>query len=214
LFSKAIGGLVMLIHSDGTTRSTDTPTGTPRKVVSVLGDVVTLDGAVFADADGSGLGDEMYLVYYEPTTLVAIDNPQTGLVGSFAITGHGSFCARSIGVNLTNDHEAANYCYGTDSLSAPYFIPANRMTAEITFEANWDEKMLALFNSVQSFEGKELTIVLGDAAGRRLQIDIPKAFFQIPSVAIPDTGSVPVSFSGNAYQTSIDAADELSVHYK
>lgn len=214
LFSKAIGGLVMLIHSDGTTRSTDTPTGTPRKVVSVLGDVVTLDGAVLADADGSGLGDEMYLVYYEPTTLVAIDNPQTGLVGSFAITGHGSFCARSIGVNLTNDHEAANYCYGADSLSAPYFIPANRMTAEITFEANWDEKMLALFNSVQSFEGKELTIVLGDAAGRRLQIDIPKAFFQIPSVAIPDTGSVPVSFSGNAYQTSIDAADELSVHYK
>ena len=214
LFSKAIGGLVMLIHSDGINRSTDTPNGTPRKIVSVVGDVVTLDGAALADADGSGLTDEMYLVYYEPTTPTAIDNPQTGLVGSFNITGHGTFCARSIGVNLTNDHEAVNYCYGSDSLSAPFFVQANRMTAEISFEANWDERMLALFNSVQSFEGKELSIVLGDAAGRRLEIAIPNAKFQIPSIAIPDTGSIPVPFTGNAYQSAFDAEDEISVHYK
>lgn len=214
LFSKAVGGLVMLIKSDGTTRSADTVDGSPRKIVSVVGDVVTLDGAVLADADGSGLADEIYLVYYEPTTPLAIDNPQTGLVGSFAVTGYGSFCARSIGVNLTNDHEAANYCYGSDSLSAPFFIAGSRLTAEVTFEANWDEKMLALFNSVQSFESQELQIVLGEAAGRRLQIDIPTAIFQVPSVAIPDSGSVPVPFTGTAYQSTFDAADEISVHYK
>ena len=214
LFEKAIGGLVMIIKSDGLSRSTDTPDGTPRKIVSVVGDVVTLDGAVLADADGSGLADEVYLVYYEPATPVAIDNPQTGLVGSFAITGLGTFCARSISVNLTNDHELVNYCYGSDSLKAPFYVAGNRMTAVVSFEVNWDESMLKLFNSVQSFEGQELKIVLGDAAARRLEIDIPKAIMAIPSVAIPETGSVPVTFEGNAYQTSFDAGDEISVHYK
>lgn len=213
-FSKAIGGLVMIIKSDGITRSTDTPDGTPRKIVSVVGDVVTLDGAALADADGSGLADEVYLVYYEPITPVAIDNPQTGLVGSFAVTGYGTFCARSISVNLTNDHELVNYCYGSDSLKAPFYVAGNRMTAVVSFEANWDETMMKLFNSVQNFDGQELTIVLGDAAGRRLQIDIPKVIFAVPSVAIPETGSVPVTFEGNAYQTAFDAGDEISVHYK
>lgn len=213
-FAKAIGGLVMIIKSDGITRSTDTPDGTPRKIVSVVGDVVTLDGAALADADGSGLADEVYLVYYEPTTPVAIDNPQTGLVGSFAVTGYGTFCARSISVNLTNDHELVNYCYGSDSLKAPFYVAGNRMTAVVSFEANWDETMMKLFNSVQNFDGQELTIVLGDAAGRRLQIDIPKVIFAVPSVAIPETGSVPVTFEGNAYQTAFDAGDEISVHYK
>lgn len=214
LFDKAIGGMVMIIKADGTTRSTDTPDGTPRKIVSVVGDVVTLDGAALADADGSGLGDEIYLVYYEPTTPTAIDNPQTGLVGSFAVTGFGTFCARSISVNLTNDHELVNYCYGADSLKAPFYVAGNRLTAEVSFEANFDENMLKLFNSVQTFEGQELSIVLGDAAGRRLQVDLPNVIFAVPSVAIPDTGSIPVTFTGNAYQTSFDAADEISVHYK
>jgi hypothetical protein len=213
-FAKAIGGLVMIIKSDGITRSTDTPNGTPRKIVSVVGDVVTLDGAALADADGSGLADEIYLVYYEPATPIAIDNPQTGLVGSFTVDGYGTFCARSISVNLTNDHELVNYCYGSDSLKAPFYNAGNRMTAVVSFEANWDETMLKLFNSIQNFDGQGLAIILGDAAGRRLQIDIPKVIFGVPSVAVPETGSVPVTFEGNAYQTAFDAADEISVHYK
>lgn len=213
-FEKAVGGMVMLIEANGTTRSADTPDGTPRKIVSVLGDVVTLDGAVLADADGSGLNAPLYLVYYEPATPAAIDNPQTGLVGSFAITGFGSLCARSVGINLTNDHELVNYCYGSDSLKTPFYVAGNRMTAEVTFESNMDENLLAIFNSVQNFDGQELVLVLGDNTKRYLQVDLPSVKFSIPSIAIPDTGSVPVTFTGNAYQTAFDAADEISVHFK
>jgi hypothetical protein len=213
-FKKAIGGLVMIVKDDGTTRSTDTPDGSPRKIVSVLGDVITLDGAALtADSDGSLLAP-VFLSYYEPETPAGIDDPQTGLVGSMAIAGYSAVCARSIGINITNDHELVNYCYGSDSLSAPFYVPGTRLTAEVTFESNLSDTLLKLFNAVQNFEAQTLQIVLGAATGRRLQIDLPNVKFPVPSYSVPDTGSIPISFVGNAYQSALDAEDEISVHFK
>jgi hypothetical protein len=212
-FKKAIGGMVMIIEADGTTRSADTPDGSPRRITNVSGDVITLDGAVLADADGSS--NEIYLVYYEPTTPVAINNPQTGLVGSFQITGYsGLSCARSISVNLQNNHELVNYCYGADSLSSVMFVPGDRMTAEISVEMNLNKELMKFFNAVQNFEAQVLQVILGDAATRHLDIDLPKVLFPVPSYSVPDTGSVPVTFSGTAYQTALDAEDEVSVYFK
>lgn len=215
MFKKAIGGFVMIIEADGTTRSADTPNGSPRRITNVVGDVVTLDGAVLADADGSGVGTPIYLAYYEPATPTAINNPQTGLVGSFQITGYsGLSCARSIGVNLQNNHELANYCYGADSLSDPMFIPGDRMTAEISVEMNLNKELVKFFNAVQNFEAQVLQVILGDATTRHLDVDLPKVLFPVPSFSVPDTGSIPVTFTGTAYQTALDAEDELSVHFK
>jgi hypothetical protein len=204
----------MLVEANGTTRSADTPDGSPRTIVSVLGDVVTLSGAVLADADGSGLGAPLYLCYYEPATPVGIDNPVTGLVGSFAVTGFSAICARTVSVNVKNDHELVNNCYGKDSLSGAFYVPGSRLTAEVSFESNMNENIMKLFKSVEQFTGQDLLIILGEAAGRRLEVTLPKVIFSIPSYAIPDTGAVPVTFSGVAYQTAFDAADEISVHFK
>jgi hypothetical protein len=214
LFENAIGGLVMLVEANGTTRSADTPDGSPRTIVSVLGDVVTVSGAVLADADGSGLAAPIYLCYYEPATPVGIDNPVTGLVGSFAVTGFSAICARTVSVNVKNDHELVNNCYGKDSLSGAFYVPGSRLTAEVSFESNMNENIMKLFKSVEQFTGQDLLIILGEAAGRRLEVTLPKVIFSIPSYAIPDTGAVPVTFSGVAYQTAFDAADEISVHFK
>ena len=214
-FSQAVGGLVMLIEADGTTRSADTPNGSPRKIVSVVGDVVTLDGAALADADGSGVSAPIYLSYYEPATPTAINNPQTGLVGSFAITGYsGIHCARSIGVNLQNNHELVNYCYGMDALDAPFYVPGDRMTAEVSFEMNMSKDLVGFFNSVQGFDSHEMQVILGLSTTRHLDIDLPKVRFPVPSFSVPDTGSIPVTFTGTAYQTALDADDEISVYYK
>lgn len=215
LFKKAIGGLVMIIKSDGFTRSTDTPDGTPRKIVSVSGDVVTLDGVSLTDSDGSSMGAPVYLCYYEPATPTAINDPQTGLVGSLAIAGFsGLHCARSISLNLQNNHELVNYCYGMDSLDAPFFVPGSRFTAEVSVEMNLNKDLIKFFNSVQSFDSQALTVVLGPAAGRRVEFTIPKAFFPVPSFSVPESGSIPVTFAGTAYQTALDAGDELSVYFK
>lgn len=214
-FLKSAGGMVMIIEANGTTRSTDTPDGSPRKIVSVVGDVVTVDGAALTDADGSGVGAPIYLVYYEPATPVAINSPITGLTGSLQITGlTDHVCMRNGTVTLGNEHELIDYCYGSDTLDGQLFVPGSRFTAAITVESNLDKQMFKFFQKLQNFEAQVLQIILGDAAGRRLDIDIPRAIFETPVVSVPESGSIPVTYSGTAYQTSVDAADEISVHFK
>jgi hypothetical protein len=216
-FKAAIGGMVMVVKSDGTTRSTDTPNGSPRKIVSVVADVVTLDGAALtADSDGAAL-TPVYLTYYEPTlvTVTAINDPHTGLQGSFAIDGFSPICLRSMSLAISNDSELVNYCYGEDSLAGAFFVPGSRLNIVPTVESNLTDELIKLFQDVQSFNGQDITVVLGPAAGRRLEINMPKVMFKVPAYAVPDAGSIPVSFEGQALQTAAGgAADEIYVHFK
>ena len=212
-FLKSTDGYVMIIEADGVTRSADTPDGSPRKITQVVGDVITVDGAVLADADGSGIGAPIYFVYYEPATPVGIDNPVTGLTGTMNVASIGAICARNVTISLGNEHELINYCYGEDSLAGQMFVPGGRFMATVEVEANLDKATFKLFQQLQNFESQSLTLVLGEAAGRRLEVEIPRGIFEVPSVSVPETGSIPVTFSGTAYQTALDAADEISVHF-
>lgn len=210
-----VGALVMLIEADGTTRSADTAAGTARRVTAVSGDVITLSGAALADADGSGLGAPLYLSYYEPSTPAAIDNPVTGLIGTAAFTGWstGMPCFRSVGIQCNNNHEKVDYCYGKDALDSPYFVPGDRFTIELSVEMNLNDKLVEFYNAVQAFTAQTLTVVLGAASGRRAQFYLPKVIFDVPSFAVPDTGSIPVTFTGMPEETGEDTADELTVQF-
>ena len=207
-----VGSLVMIIKNDGVTRSTDTPTGSPRKVVSVAGDVVTLDGAALTDADGTT--NDVFLVYYEPTGAVGIDNPQTGLVGEFASMSMGGQCVRSATITIANGNEIQNFCYGTDAVSGSIFVPASRLQVTASVEINLNKHNVGLYNDIQAFLPQDLLFVLGLSTTRHLEIDLPKVIFQVPSIEVPDSGSIPVTFEGTAYQTSLGAADEITVSYK
>ena len=208
-----IGAMVMLTEADGTTRSADTPTGLPRLVTNVVGDVVTVDGAALADADGSGT--PIYLSYYEPVEPhVAINDPQVGLTGSITIVGLGSAdCVRSATINMVNNHEVQDFCYGEEGLGGRLFTPGGRFTAEIGLELNLNHDLVEFLNRIRNFDGEDITLILGDATGRHMQIEVPKAIFPVPEISVPDTGTIPVSFTGNAYQTALDAADEVTVSF-
>jgi hypothetical protein len=143
----AVGGLVMLIEADGTTRSDDTPNGTPRTVTDVTGDVITVDGAPLADADGTG-GD-IYLCYYEPESPVGIDDPQVGLQGSVTIAGHTTGCVRSLVLSMANGHEVTDYCFGEDSLAGVLFVPGDRFSATVSVQLNMSKAMVALFRDIE-----------------------------------------------------------------
>ena len=210
-----VGGRVMIVEADGSTRSADTVAGSARKVTSVTGDVVTVDGSAFDDADGSGT--PIYLCYYEPVMVgtEGIDNPQTGLQGTFTSTSiPGNPCVRSASVKITNGHEIVNYCWGTDAASGSIFVPASRLEVDVTIEMNLNSEMVELYNAVQQFEAQDLNFKLGDTASRYLEIDIPRAIFNVPSISVPENGSIPVSFEGKCYQSALDAADEVVVSYK
>lgn len=207
-----VGAMVMLVEADGVTRSADTPDGSPRVVTSVSGDVVTLDGAALAAADGSVA--DVYLVYYEPESPVAINDPQVGLVGSIAIVGLSSTdCVRSASINMVNNHELQDFCYGEEGLGGRLFTPGGRFTAEVSMELNLNKELVGFLNNIKDFAGEDITLILGDAAGRHLQIEVPKAIFPVPEISVPDTGTIPVTFTGNAYQTALDAADEVTISF-
>lgn len=206
-----VGGLVMLIEADGTTRSADTVAGSSRTITAISTDTITLSGAVLADADGSVT--PVYLSYYEPSAPAAINNPVTGLVGSASIVGLSSQCFRSASVNIQNEHELVDYCYGSDALSSPFFVPGSRLTAEVSIEMNLNNAVIGFFNEVSAFEAKDLQLILGSASGRRFVFDAPNVKFPVPAFAVPDTGSIPVTFTGNAYQTALDAADEVTCSF-
>lgn len=209
-----VGAVVMIIEADGTTRSADTPDGSPRVITAKTGSVVTVSGAALADADGSGVGAPIYVCYYEPAARTAINNPVTGLQGSFTLAGLTDQCVRNASINIQNNHELVNYCYAKDSLSNELFVAAERVTIEATIEFNLNSQILRLFNRVQNFEAQDITIGLGVPTGRRVEFDIPKVRFPVPAWTVPDSGSIPVSFSGTANQTALDAADELTVSFK
>lgn len=208
-----VGSFVMIKKADGTTLSTDTPSGSPRTVLSVAGDVVTLSGANLTDADGSVALTPVYLCYYEPPTKTAITNPVTGLVGSFSVVSMPDQCVRSATITIENAHEAVNYCFGEDALDGSYFIAANRMTATLSMEINLNDDTVEFYNSVQAFEDQDITLILGNSAGRHLEITMPKVIFTVPSISVPETGSIPVSYEGVCYQSALDAADEITVSF-
>jgi len=207
-----VGSPVMLVMADGVTRSGDTATGTARTVLAVSGNVVTLSGTALTDADGTDGG--VYLSYYEPAAPNGINNPVTGLVGSMTVAGITATKFRSATINVQNNHEVVDYVFGTDGLASPFFVPGSRVTSTVTVEANLNAETIKLFNRLQKFEAQALEIVLGNAAGRHMKITLPKIFFKIPGFSVPDSGSIPVSFEGDAYATSLDASDSIKVEFK
>lgn len=208
-----VGGKTMIIKSNGTTRSTDTASGTARDIVSVTGDVVLLSGATLADADGSVT--PVYLCYYEPAEpITAINSPQTGLQGSVTITGLPSaMCVRSATVNMSNNHEWEDFCYGKEGLGDTIFTPAGRLTVEATLEINLTKAMAGYLNTLRSFAGENIALVLGSSTGRRLSLALPKVIFSVPPIPVPATGTIPITFAGTAYQTSNGACDEVTATF-
>ncbi len=208
-----VGAKVMLIEADGVTRSADTPAGSARTVVSVAGDVVTVDGAVLADADGSVT--PIYLSYYEPDAPTAIDDPKTGLEGSVTIASMTvQKCMRNATLTLTNNHDVTNYCFGSDSLDAPFFSATGRFQAELSFETNLNPEVMKLLRNAESFTAEDILLVLGPAAGRRFELDLPKVKTRRPPITVPESGPIPVTFDGLCLQTALDAGDEVTASYK
>jgi len=209
-----IGSLVMVVKSNGTTRSIDTPDGLPRTVTNVVGDIVTVSGAILTDSDGSVVGSPVYLSFYEPLTPVAINDPQTGLQGSITIVGLAAAdCVRSASLNMVNNHEPQDFCFGEEGLGGRLYTPGGRFTAELSLELNLNHDLVEFLNDLATFTGENITVILGDATKRYAQVEVPKGIFPVPEITVPDTGTIPVTFTGNAYQTSLDAADEVTVSF-
>jgi hypothetical protein len=116
-------------------------------------------------------------------------------------------------VNCTNNHEPQDFCYGEAGLGGPLFTPGGRLNVEVSLELNLNKDLVGFLNHLRDFSGDEITLILGSATGRHLQIEIPKVIFPVPEIPVPESGTIPVTFTGNALQTGLDAADEITISY-
>jgi hypothetical protein len=213
-----VGAQVMYIIGDGTTRSASTPNGTYATVTasdSTTG-IVTMDIALPADMNATADPDsQVFLAYAEPETPTGISNIQTGLVGSISIDGLGGTvaCVRSFDLNLNNNHERVNYCFGTDGLATPFFVPGDRLSVELTVEMNLNSPRVEWLADIDGFESQAIAFILGAVAGRHLKIDLPKVIFDIPSTPVPETGSVNFSATGRGYANGLTTEDSVTVSY-
>lgn len=209
-----VGAYVMIIESDGTTRSADTPDGAPRQVTArnTTTGAVTLSGAALADADGSGT--PIYLVYYEPETITVINDPLTGLVGNVAIDNLSAVnCVRNVTLSAANNHVLYDNCYGEEGLGGPLFAAGGRVDITVELELLLNKAFVTYLDGKKTFTPDDIDIELGDSAGRHLKLDLPKVIYDFPAIDIPESGNVPVTMSGMAFQTALDAEDELTLSY-
>jgi hypothetical protein len=210
-----VNSYVMLVKSDGVTRSTDTATA--RKVTAKAGDVITVDGApLTVDSDGTALLP-VYLCYWEPEagTIVGINEPQTGLEGSVTIDTLPTLsCVRNATLTINNNHELQDFCFGTKGLSGAIYVPSSKLEVTASVELNLNAQLGEFLSLVREFYGHELTIKCGNVLDRHFEVVLPKLIFQVPSISIPETGSVPVTLEGNALQTALEQNDSVIVSYK
>lgn len=210
------GALVMLIKADGVTRSADTPNGSPRRVTSVdaTGLIITVDGAVLADADGSGA--DLFLAYYEPETPTSIKGIQTGLVGSITIDNIPNLgCVRSFNLSIENNHTIFDDCYGESGLGGSLFAPGGRFDVSVEMELLLDAGKVGYLINKKQFTSDDITFILGDASTRHVWINMPKVIFDLPEVPTPDDGVVPINLNGGmAFETDYLLGDEISYQYR
>ena len=57
-------------------------------------------------------------------------------------------------------------------------------------------------------------MILGDSAGRHMETTIPKWVPNIPAIAVPESGTIPVSFTGFCLESAAEAGDEITVEFK
>lgn len=160
--------------------------------------------------------DDSYLVPFDPAVfggLGGTDAPAVGLVGSVSFdNGSTTFDTRSVMIKIDDKKSDIDNYYGSDSNKG--YIVGSRAEINVSVEINLSAVQYKKLMQIKADSTYALKVVLGDPAGRRLEVLLPKVQFNQPSVDIPDSGPVPVTFEGFALDSANGALDAITLSYK
>jgi hypothetical protein len=207
-FRFEIGSLVDIIEGiDG-----NTVIATERKVLTVVGDVVTVDGAPFTAA----IGD--FAIGHAPDTYspITAEYALLGLKGSFTVAGFAMGANLiSAEIGLSNNYTKKDFIYGTDKLMG--FLPDKRRDVSVKLEVLLDKDTLSFYMRNKQFVAEDLTITLepqripgpafSTSAGRTFEFKLPKVEFNIPPIANGADAYVSLSLEGKALAPSSNDLD-------
>jgi hypothetical protein len=104
------------------------------------------------------------------------------------------------------------------------FIPGGRLEASLSLELNLNANLVEFMKRVRNLEAQNVTLRVGPEQSsptptipeekHHFLVKCPKVKFNVPSISVPESGSVPVTFEGTCLQTVLDAADEVTVEYQ
>lgn len=199
----------ILLAADG-----NTPVVTQRKVISVTGDLVEVDGLPFT----ADIGD--YIMGHAPDDYqpITAEYALLGLKGSFNVAGYpiGGCELISAEIGLGNNYTKKDFLYGTDKICG--FIPDKRREVSVKLEVLLNKDTLSFYMRNKQFVAEDVTITLepqripGPAfttsAGRTFTFRLPRVEFNIPPIENPADSYVTLSLEGIALAPSSNDLDE------
>jgi hypothetical protein len=202
------GGRVMVVDADG--RTVVAGGDGALYVSSVSTDTVVLSAVVTC-------ADESFLVPFNPYLLGAIaanESILTDLEGSVSFDGGSTSIEEIVSAEIAVDpkySELDNY-YGSDGNRG--YMAADRAEIKVSVEMNLSASQFKKIIAMKSFTSFSMKLILGPAAGRRMEIVCPKVVYNVPAIDIPDSGFVAVKFEGVAFQSAAGLLDAITVSYK
>ncbi len=185
-----------------------------RKVVAVVGDIVTLDGAAFSATTGD------FAIGHAPADYLPItaEYALLGLRGTFNVAGFpiGDCELIMAEIGLSNNYTKKDFLYGTDKICG--FIADKRREVSVKIEVLLNKDTLSFYMRNKQFIAEELTITLepqripgpsfSSSVGRTFEFYLPKVEFNIPPIANEADAYVTLSLEGKALAPDSNSLDE------
>jgi hypothetical protein len=206
--SVEVGSLVMAVDADGKT---------------VL---YGFDGSLSVVSKNTGtntivlsspitLANNSFIVPFNPDAFGGIGGtiaPMVELQGSVTVGGVSVGLPRSFNIQIDPKTSDLDNIYGTDSNQG--FVVGSKADVKVKMDVIATPAELRRIIKIKEDTNFAVTVVLGSASGRRLEVVCPNVVFSVPSVDVPDSGETVISLEGFAMDSSLAAQDCVSVWYK
>lgn len=182
-----------------------------RKITAIVGDTLTVDGAVISAPDGS-------IVIGAAPDFVAdsSENALLGLKGDVSTISFGSLGCDLLSAEITlkNNYTQKNMTYGTDSACG--FIADKRREVSLKLDILLTKANFDFYQKNKSFISDAVTIVLApqeipapinSATGRTFTFKFAKVEFNVPQIEQPADGYVKLSLEGVALAADINSVN-------
>lgn len=182
-----------------------------RKITAIVGDTLTVDGAVISASDG-----DIVIGAAPDFTADSSENALLGLKGDVSTTSFGSLGCDLLSAEITlkNNYTQKNMTYGTDSACG--FIADKRRDVSLKLEilltkANFDfyqkNKQFIADSVTITLQPQEIPAPINSATGRTYTFKFAKVEFNVPQIEQPSDGFVKLSLEGVALAADINSVN-------
>ena len=194
-------------QADGNTRK-----AASRKVLTVVGDVLTVDGAAI-----NALEDDILIGAAPDFTATKSENALLGLKGSFTTGSLGTIDCQLLSAELgvKNNFTPKNFIYGTDSNCG--YIADKRREVTVKLDVLLTQDNYEFYVQNKTFVADSVDIVLAPqeipapinaAAGRTFTFSFAKVEFDVPTLEQPGDSYVKLTLEGRALATDINTVND------